>query len=86
MLRVRALKVQSRLWDMARTLLILLAFVGPVLAQDADTFKRVCPSPADLLWQQVDWEPSLWAGVVEAHKQKKPVMLWTMNGHPLGHT
>ena len=71
---------------MARLILVWALLAGAAAAQDAGTFKTVCPSPTEILWQQVEWEPSLWAGVVEAHRQKKPIMLWTMNGHPLGNT
>lgn len=71
---------------MVRSLLLLVVLSCAATAQDTDTFKTVCPSPEELLWKKIEWEPTLWAGVVEAHKQKKPVMLWTMNGHPLGHT
>jgi hypothetical protein len=34
----------------------------------------------------VNWLPTLWDGVIAAQKQDKPILLWAMNGHPLGCT
>jgi hypothetical protein len=48
--------------------------------------RRVLPSEVEMAWQQLDWRPTLWDAVVEAHEKKRPVLLWAMNGHPLGHT
>ncbi len=37
-------------------------------------------------WRDIPWRASFWAGVMDAQKQRKPVLLWAMNGHPLGCT
>ena len=44
--------------------------------------------PQDVEWefQQIPWLPSYAAGLTEAARQEKPLLLWTMNGHPLGCT
>ena len=34
----------------------------------------------------ITWLPSLWDGVEKAHRAKKPILLWAMNGHPLACT
>ena len=34
----------------------------------------------------IPWRPSFWEGVVEAQARDRPLLLWTMNGHPLGCT
>jgi hypothetical protein len=34
----------------------------------------------------VNWLPTLWDGVIAAQTQDKPILLWAMNGHPLGCT
>jgi len=44
---------------------------------------HVVPTAEELRWRAVPWRPTFWDGVVEAHKQEKPVLLWAMNGHPL---
>ena len=51
-----------------------------------DVAKRVLPDRAELAWQALDWHPTLWDAVIAAHAAEKPVLLWAMNGHPLGHT
>ena len=71
---------------MLRALWVLPFLLLVANAQDDKLFRKICPSPGELRWQKIGWESSLWAGVVEAHAQKKPILLWTMNGHPLGLT
>ena len=73
-------------------LFLLLLAATPVAAQQLnesnfDTVLRaVRPAEAELAWQKIGWQPTLWHAVIEAHKAKKPILLWAMNGHPLGHT
>ncbi|MBI3270490.1 MAG: hypothetical protein HYZ53_15885 [Planctomycetes bacterium] len=44
------------------------------------------PKPDELRWEKIAWRPKLWDAVIEAHRVKKPILLWTMNGHPLACT
>ena len=57
---------------------------------NADTYAayrdQILPSEAESAWQQIEWYPSYAEGLREASKQQKPVLLWVMNGHPLGCT
>ena len=46
----------------------------------------VFPSKDELAWQSIPWRASFWEAVVEADRQRRPVVLWAMNGHPLGCT
>ena len=69
-----------------RVLTSLALCMAAAAAQDKAAYERVCPSADELRWQAIDWQPTLWEGVVAAHAQQKPILLWTMNGHPLGHT
>jgi len=46
---------------------------------------RDCIRP-ESCFATVDWLPTLWDGVIVAQKQNKPILLWAMNGHPLGCT
>jgi hypothetical protein len=46
----------------------------------------ILPSAEETAFLSIEWRPSLWDGVVDAHRMKRPVLLWTMNGHPLGCT
>lgn len=37
-------------------------------------------------WQEISWHAVFWEGVQHARAQGKPILLWVMNGHPLGCT
>ena len=41
---------------------------------------------SELSWQQLPWETSFHAGLVQATERNKPLLLWVMNGHPMGCT
>lgn len=66
------------------TLLLLAQELTP------DTFEKwreyVRPSEAETRWERVPWRAEFWGAVVEATEQKKPILLWAMNGHPLACT
>ncbi len=47
---------------------------------------RFGPQPSDAAWQRIDWLPSYRQGLEAAAEQQKPILLWVMNGHPLGCT
>jgi hypothetical protein len=44
------------------------------------------PKPDEVAWQAVPWRTRLWDAVAEAQRLDKPILFWTMNGHPLGCT
>jgi len=56
----------------------------------ATNFERlrdaVLPDRSELVWKQLGWHASLWDGLIEAQAKEKPILLWAMNGHPLGCT
>ena len=37
-------------------------------------------------FEEIPWKPTFWDAVVEAQATQRPILLWTMNGHPLGCT
>lgn len=47
---------------------------------------EIGPQPSDAAWQQIDWLPSYTEGLEAADAEQKPILLWVMNGHPLGCT
>lgn len=77
-------------------ILVLLAFLmapAAALASPEEAahdhkavLKHVLPDKADLVWTKVPWEATLWDAVIEAHRVKKPILLWAMNGHALACT
>ena len=47
---------------------------------------HVMPTAEETAWEAVPWIPSLAGGVLAAQEAHKPLLLWVMNGHPLGCT
>jgi hypothetical protein len=60
------------------------------LVLNGDTFRSwqeiICPRPDELVWRRIPWRTSLQGALEEAHSGDKPLLLWLMNGHPLGCT
>lgn len=48
------------------------------------TFIR--PTQQELKWRDIRWHKSLSVAAAEAAKLQRPILLWTMNGHPCGET
>ena len=46
----------------------------------------ISPSKEELAYELVGWRSSFWPAVEEARRLGRPILLWTMNGHPLGCT
>ncbi len=44
------------------------------------------PTPREDAWLQVPWRADLWQARKEAAARGKPILLWEMDGHPLGCT
>lgn len=59
---------------------------GLTLASYAAYRADIGPQESDAAWQRIDWLPSYREGLETAAKEQKPILLWVMNGHPLGCT
>ena len=46
----------------------------------------VQPSDSEQSYREIGWRNSLWPAVQEARRLGRPILFWTMNGHPLGCT
>lgn len=44
------------------------------------------PSKEELKWRKIRWHRELSEAAKEARRLKRPILLWTMNGHPCGET
>lgn len=57
---------------------------------DASTFRDVArfirPTAAECRWEAIPWRTSLSDAAREAARLDRPLLLWTMNGHPCGTT
>ena len=46
----------------------------------------VKPRPEEEKWLQIPWSVNLWEARKRAAAEGKPILLWEMDGHPLGCT
>lgn len=60
----------------------------PVLADDnlRKWIDFIRPSDSDNKWERLEWRTELGGAVEEARTLQRPILLWAMNGHPLGCT
>ena len=63
-----------------------LASAAEPLTQDqvARLRAEIPPAPSEQKWTQIPWLTSLWDARKQAAAQGKPILLWEMDGHPLG--
>lgn len=47
---------------------------------------HISPTHSELKFLEIPWLSTFEQGILTGDKQGKPVLLWTMNGHPLGCT
>ena len=69
-------------------LALLLLQAAPDLTDKSYDAVRdsILPSKQEMAWKTIGWKSTLWDAVVQAQKDDKPILLWTMNGHPMGCT
>ena len=46
----------------------------------------ITPTKNESLWKSIPWRSSFREGLIDADENQKPMLLWAMNGHPLGCT
>ena len=58
------------------------------LTQDqfADLHLLIKPTQKEDRWNRIAWQTSLWEARRQAATKGKPILLWEMDGHPLGCT
>ena len=47
---------------------------------------HVLPESSELAWEKIPWLTTFKDGIAAANAAEKPLLFWTMNGHPLGCT
>lgn len=66
---------------------LLLMSILQKPAPDIDSLvASVLPTAAEEKWLSIPWRTNLTAARREAAREKKPIFVWMMNGHPLGCT
>ncbi len=63
-----------------------LADVEPREADLAAWREHLEPTGRELRWESIGWLSTFREGLLSADRQGRPLLLWTMNGHPLGCT
>jgi hypothetical protein len=57
----------------------------PFTDDDAARLRKIIrPLPGEDPFETIPWETSLWDARVKAAATGKPILLWEMDGHPLG--
>lgn len=54
--------------------------------QFADLHLLILPTEKESHWNRIPWLTSLWEARRQAAAKGKPILLWEMDGHPLGCT
>ncbi|TWT40297.1 hypothetical protein RAS1_40050 [Phycisphaerae bacterium RAS1] len=52
----------------------------------ADWRALILPTADETAWERVAWLPTFRDGLLAADAADRPLLLWVMNGHPLGCT
>ncbi len=52
----------------------------------SDWANFIRPNADELTYETIGWRNAFWPAVEEARRLGRPILLWTMNGHPLGCT
>lgn len=47
---------------------------------------HILPADSELAFEQIPWLTTFKDGILAADRAGKPLLLWAMNGHPLGCT
>ena len=66
--------------------LLLVSLLAAEPDRSAGLRDAVCPAATEDLWATIPWGIDLWAARERAAKEGKPILLWEMDGHPLGCT
>ena len=54
---------------------------------DLDAWRdHLAPSEQEERWRSIPWAATLGDGLAAAARTERPLLLWLMNGHPLGCT
>jgi len=70
-------------------LLAVLAAPATPASQATDLVRwreHLRPSDDEEGYRRIDWIPSFAEGMRAASERRRPLLLWLMNGHPLGCT
>ena len=62
-----------------------LAVADELKTKDLDALKTLIkPRPEETKWEEIPWMVDLWDARKRAAQLGKPIMLWEMDGNPMG--
>lgn len=68
-----------------RALILALVLLPDGLGvQEFEKLHKELQPPKDEAWLSIPWKTNLLEARDAAAEQKKPILLWSMDGHPLG--
>jgi hypothetical protein len=47
---------------------------------------QILPQESEVRWRKIPWRSDLTSAITEATKKELPILIWAMNGDPLGCT
>ena len=65
---------------------VLTAPPVPTASDYRQWIDAIVPDATELAYLDVGWRNAFWPAVQEARALGRPILFWTMNGHPLGCT
>jgi hypothetical protein len=72
------------------SLLVVACTLGAAPEVNDENFAQlkeaICPADAEQAYLEIPWHASFFSAVNEARETNRPILLWAMNGHPLGCT
>ncbi|MBX3118276.1 MAG: hypothetical protein KF784_04365 [Fimbriimonadaceae bacterium] len=74
------------------TTLTLAALIGQAQATEPNAqnyrslIATIQPDAKEEAYKDIGWRNQFWPAVQEAKRLGRPLLFWTMNGHPLGCT
>jgi hypothetical protein len=80
--------IGTRTWLAALYSLTFLASAGAAEPVGPQEFQQLLaaikPQAGEDKWAEIPWLSSLWQARKQAAAEGKPILLWEMDGHPLG--
>lgn len=65
---------------------VLLMAANSLTIANFETLHRELQPSGEKVWRTIPWETDLLKAQAKAAKEKKPIFIWAMDGHPLGCT
>ena len=65
---------------------VFLMAANSLTIANFETLHRELQPAGEKVWRTIPWETDLLKAQAKAAKEKKPIFIWAMDGHPLGCT